>query len=127
MALIAWDQIYKPKMDGGLGIRLVRSMNKALLAKQGWRVYHYHKEWSTIQKHKYLFNVPYLSNFLSYPNVISLSTIWGAMQGVKNILIKGCSWKVGNGQMVRLWDDSWILDHPQMQEIVWHSCGTLLD
>ena len=35
MALIAWDQIYKPIRDGGLGIRSIRSMNRALLAKEG--------------------------------------------------------------------------------------------
>ena len=116
MDLIAWDQICKPKMDGDLRIRSVRSKNKALLAKQGWRVYHDDKEWSTIQKHKYLFNAPYLSNFLSYPNVFSPSSIWGVVQGEKNILINGCSWKVGNGQKIRFCDDAWILDHPLIED-----------
>ena len=72
-------------------------MNKALLAKQGWRVYHDNKEWSTIWKHKYLYNVPSLFDFFSYPNDISPSTIWGVVQGAKNILSEGCSWKARNG------------------------------
>lgn len=33
LALNAWEKIYKPKMNGGLGIRSIRSMNKAFLEK----------------------------------------------------------------------------------------------
>ena len=29
MALIAWENVCKPKIEGGLGIRSIRSMNKA--------------------------------------------------------------------------------------------------
>ena len=113
MALIAWDQICKPKMDGGLGIKSVRSVNKALLAKKGWIVYHDNKEWGSIWKHKYLFTTPSLDDFLSYPIVPSSSTIiWGVVQGAKNILIKGCIWQVGNGHKIRFWDDMWLLYHP---------------
>ena len=81
-------------------------MNKALFAKQGWRVYHDNKECSTIWKHKYLFNAPSLSNFFSYPNVIFPSAIWEAVQGSKNILSEGCSWKAKNGQKIRFWEES---------------------
>ena len=116
MALISRDQVHKPIKDGGLGIRTIQGMNKALLAKQGWQVYHDNKEWSTIQKHKYLYNAPSLSNFLRHPNVISPSSIWGAIQGVKTILTEGCIWKIGNGQRIRFWDDSWIMDHPLIEE-----------
>ena len=72
-------------------------MNKALLAKKGWRADHDDKEWSSIWKHKYLYNAPSLSGFLLYPNVISPSTIWGAMQGAKTILAEGRTWKTRNG------------------------------
>lgn len=51
--LISWDQICKPIRDGGLGIRYIQNMNRVLLAKQGWRVYHDDKEWNVIWKHKY--------------------------------------------------------------------------
>ena len=75
MALIAWDQVCKPIRDGDLEIRLVHSINKALLAKKVLRVYHDDKEWSFIWKHNYLFDAPSLSDFLSYPNVLSPSAI----------------------------------------------------
>ena len=90
-------------------------MNKALLAKQGWRTYHDNKEWSTIWKHKYLFNVNSLPDFLSSPDVIHPSTIWGAIQGTKKTLGKGCSWKIGNGHKVIFREDVWLKDHPLIE------------
>jgi ribonuclease HI len=79
MPLIAWDQVCKPVREGGLGIRKIRSMNKAFLAKQGWRVFHENKEWSTIWKHKYLLNSDSLSDFISSVDVFHPSSIWGAV------------------------------------------------
>ena len=79
MVLIAWDQICEPTQESGLGIRSMQRINRALLAKQGWRFYHDDKEWSIILKHKYLFNAHSLSHFLSSPNVLSPSTILGVV------------------------------------------------
>ena len=91
-------------------------MNKALLAKQGWRVYHDDKEWSTIWKHKYLFNAPSLYDFISYLNFLSPSIIWGVVQGAKNTLSKGCSQNIGNGLIVKFQEDACILDHPLIED-----------
>lgn len=35
IALIAQGKVFKPKVEEGLGIKSIRSMNKALLAKEG--------------------------------------------------------------------------------------------
>jgi hypothetical protein len=75
MPLISWDQVCKPIRGGGLAIQKIRSMNIALLAKQGWRVYHENKQWSNIWKHKYLHNSVSLSDFISSPDVIHPSSI----------------------------------------------------
>ena len=40
-----------------------------------------------------------------YPNVISPSTIWGVVQGAKNILSEGCSWKARHGLKIMFWED----------------------
>ena len=57
-----------------------------------------------------------LADFLSSPHVLSPSAIWGVVQGTKNILGKGCSWKIGNGQKVRFWEDDWLMDHPLIED-----------
>ena len=36
--LVSWGKICKPKSEGGLGIRLAKEMNIALLAKLSWRL-----------------------------------------------------------------------------------------
>lgn len=46
LPLIDWDFFFKPKNLGGMGIRPIREMNKALLAKQGWRVFNEDRDWS---------------------------------------------------------------------------------
>lgn len=117
MPLIAWDQVCKPVREGGLGIRKITSMNKALLAKQGWCVFHENKEWSTIWNHKYLLNSDSLSDFISSSDVFHPSSIWGAVQETKKILGEGCSWKIGNGFKVRFWEDVWLKDHPLIEDV----------
>ena len=55
-------------------------------------------------------------DFVSSPNIISPSAIWGVVQGTKNILGKGCSWKTRNGQKLRFWEDVWSKDHPMIED-----------
>ena len=60
---------------------------------------------------QYLFNVEAISDFFSSPDVIHPSSIWGAIQGTKKNLGKGCSWKIGNGIKVKFWKDVWLKDY----------------
>ena len=52
--LVSWDKVCRLKADGGLGIRVSRDMNKALLAKVGCRLLN-GKEglWARVLRSKY--------------------------------------------------------------------------
>ena len=53
--LIKWNSVCLPKWSGGLGIKTMKDMNQALLAKAAWWVYQDDSgTWCKIIKHKYL-------------------------------------------------------------------------
>ena len=39
MHLVGWNEIVKPKEEGGLGIQAARAKNITLLSKLNWRMY----------------------------------------------------------------------------------------
>ncbi|CAA7027589.1 unnamed protein product [Microthlaspi erraticum] len=52
--LIGWDRVCLPKAEGGLGIRKASLMNRALLAKVGWRLlYDETSLWARVMRSKY--------------------------------------------------------------------------
>ncbi|KAL8141586.1 hypothetical protein V2J09_014618 [Rumex salicifolius] len=91
--------VCKPKAIGGLGIKSMRDMNLALVAKLSWR---FLTNCDVIQK-KYI--KPSLAE------TSSPSPIWRSIQrGVKEVIVSGTSWVLGNGTSVCFWADVWIGD-----------------
>ena len=52
--LVSWDLVCLPKCYGGLGIRKIRHLNNALLAKHIWRIFQSTRVWRDILIEKYL-------------------------------------------------------------------------
>nr|ABW81175.1 non-LTR retrotransposon transposase [Arabidopsis cebennensis] len=88
--LLAWNKIYCTKQAGGLGIRSSRAMNTALLAKIGWRL------------------------------LQDKSSLWARviMLGMREVVIPGVSWVVGDGQTTRFWADKWLMNTPLREDII---------
>ncbi|KAH9298540.1 hypothetical protein KI387_030222, partial [Taxus chinensis] len=64
LPLVAWDKVTLPKGVGGLGLKDIKSMNLALMAKIGWWLEHEQGLWVRILKSKYLManQVTFVSN-----------------------------------------------------------------
>jgi hypothetical protein len=86
-------------MDGGVRFRDLCCFNKALLAKQIWKL------WKTldslmarIMKAKY------------YPecSVLVPSFAWRSIQHSRDLVQEGLLWRIGNGKLVRIWGDRWL-------------------
>lgn len=101
-----WKKLCKLKEFGGLGFSIFGNFNKALLAKQGWRLLKRSDSFvARVIKASYYPN----SDFLS-PNLRNgVSYMWKSIWSTKKILFYGLSWKIGNGISVSIFYQQWIL------------------
>ncbi|KAL0294632.1 UNVERIFIED_CONTAM: hypothetical protein Scaly_3118000 [Sesamum calycinum] len=103
-AKVAWDQICKPKAEGGLGMRSLIIMNQALILKQMWRILQ--NDGSSIWVdwiQRYRLRHSTLWTF----NRTTGSWCWKKMLKLRPILRRGVNYKVGDGSSFSLWQDVW--------------------
>ncbi|KAK3198861.1 hypothetical protein Dsin_022276 [Dipteronia sinensis] len=107
--LITWNSVCLPKWSGDLGIKTMKDMNQAFLAKAAWRVFQDDGGiWCKILKYKYL-NTKSLSDHELSKWVVCSST-WRAIYFGVDLLHKGLRWRVGSGEKIRFWVDDWVPD-----------------
>ncbi|PKA49974.1 Putative ribonuclease H protein [Apostasia shenzhenica] len=95
----------KSKLHGGMGFRNLSAFNKALLAKQGWRIItHSNSLMARVLKAKYFHNCDFLMAQAS-PNS---SYIWRSILWGRDLLKLGLRWRIGNGNSVRVFGDPWL-------------------
>jgi len=101
--LVSWDNISRPKVWGGLGIRMARDSNIALLGKLVWDLLQgTNKHWVSILSHKYTSSAKILNHSTSTPSSIT----WNSIIKAKNILKNGFSWRAGSGES-SFWYSHW--------------------
>ncbi|KAL0289058.1 UNVERIFIED_CONTAM: hypothetical protein Scaly_2713200 [Sesamum calycinum] len=103
-AKVAWEQICKPKQEGGLGIRSLMIMNQALMLKQLWRLIQNDGtsiwvEW--IQRHRLRQSTIWTFNGATG------SWGWKKLLKLRPLLQRGVIYKVGDGSSFSLWQDVW--------------------
>lgn len=119
MNLIAWDKVCKPIRKGGLGLRRIRYMNKFVMAKKIWRGYNIEGEWKLIWDNKYKRQLPTLHSFLKAKDIPIGTNIWKNVTRTRDIIVKGVKWKVGKGNFIKFWEDTWLLDSPISDNPEW--------
>ncbi|KAL5549984.1 hypothetical protein UlMin_000160 [Ulmus minor] len=101
-----WDKLCLPKENGGLGFHDLACFNRALLAKQCWRLIRFPDSlvgW--ILQASYFPRTTFLyAKMGSKPSFVWRSLLWG--RGVINI---GSRWRVVFGERIRVVNDPWIL------------------
>lgn len=100
-----WENLSQAKIRGGLGFKDLSCFNQALVAKQGWRIMQAPDSLvAKILKARYFKYSNFMeANLGSKPSYIWRSIIWG-----REVLVKGCRWRVGNGQQLTVFESSWI-------------------
>ncbi|KAL0316613.1 UNVERIFIED_CONTAM: hypothetical protein Sradi_5539500 [Sesamum radiatum] len=114
-AKVKWEQICKPKEEGGLGIRSIQTMNQALILKHLWRVL---QNDGTSVWVDWIWRYRLQHSTLWTFNGATGSWGWKKMVKLRPLLRSGLIYKVGNGSTFRLWQDIWhdqgplCLSHP---------------
>lgn len=100
-----WPKLLLPKNEGGLGFRDLTLFNKALLAKQVWRM---------VENPDHLVTRVFKARYFKHTDVMEAtlrsnpSYIWRSLLWSRNILQNGILWKVRNGESIKAIDDAWI-------------------
>lgn len=110
--LVAWDKVYLPKSEGGLGIQKASDMNKALIAKIGWRLLHKNESlWAKVVRSKYKVGHIKDHNWMMVKN--RWSATWRSVGiGLRDVICRGHSWVIGDGANVSFWLDKWLSNEP---------------
>ena len=105
LAWKAWDKLCLPKGKGGLGFKKAKDTNRTLLAKLAWMVASKRDNLCmAILRAKYKVRQDWLCKDLSK----FASPIWKAIDSVKDIIVKGACYLIGDRASINVWQDPWI-------------------
>jgi hypothetical protein len=97
-----------PERPGGLGIEVLELKNKCLLSKWLFKLLNEDGVWQELLKNKYLHSKT-LSQVVVKP---SDSPFCKGLMRVKEEFFSRGNFKIGNGQSMRFWEDTWLGDAP---------------
>jgi len=102
---MSWKRLGTPKHCGGMGFRGLEVFNRALLAKQGWKLIScLDTLLARILRERY-----YLGGvFLEAQASRCPSFAWRSIIGAKKLLENRVGWTIGNGKTVKIWGDAWL-------------------
>ncbi|KAA3472112.1 reverse transcriptase [Gossypium australe] len=126
----SWKDLCYPKIVGGLGFRDLYFFNKALLAKQAWRLFAQPDcLLAKVLKARYYPKTNFLSAKVgSYP-----SFTWRSICGARELIAAGLCWRIGNGKSINIWNDPWVPGTGQSclsvqnMNIHWQTVNQLID
>lgn len=107
--MVCWQDICKPKDQGGLGVMNTKQMNIALMLKWVWRILTEEDSkllWLQLLKAKY----PVSDLFGSTP--AGGSQFWHSIHKIKHLFKLGARFEPGDDSRVCFWTDLWTGEEP---------------
>jgi hypothetical protein len=109
--LVKWSKVCSPISEGGLGIRSLRTFNRALLGKWLWRYEHERGAWwRTVVDAKFgSVEGGWCSLAPSGPHGVGL---WKNIRKGWSLFCRYTRCELGDGSKIRFWDDTWCGESP---------------
>lgn len=105
MAYVAWGKITQPKGMGGLGLRSIEEMNKALVLKVIWKLAsNADAQWVQLLQAKYYPR----GAFWSTQRNTRCSKLWRNLMHLRPFLQHHICWKIGSGFDIPLYSQPWF-------------------
>ncbi|KAL5554075.1 hypothetical protein UlMin_041476 [Ulmus minor] len=101
----SWEKLCSHKVDGGMGFRDLRMFNKAILAKQAWRIHTQPTSLAARVLQGFYFHN---SSFLQIKVNSSSSFIWRSILWGRELYKQGLRCKIGSGQNIYIYHDCWL-------------------
>jgi hypothetical protein len=106
LSLKSWNSLCIPKALGGLGLRKMKDVNLALLAKLGWKLLTgANTLWVSQLTGKYLFSS---NSFLSPSSISATSWLWKGIIKTKPLISLGACHNIHPHSSLSVWNSSWI-------------------
>lgn len=93
---VAWHRICNPVKEGGLGIKSLRTVNKAAMLKLTWELIISPSQWASIIKARVLRGETPISYNIR-------SSIWSGLKNNFNTMMENHSWQLGSGTNINFW------------------------
>ncbi|XP_022003085.1 uncharacterized protein LOC110900505 [Helianthus annuus] len=106
---VAWKDVCKPKEEGGLGIRSISDVNKALITSHIWSIITNRESLWVQWIHAYRLKG---RNFWDVQARGNLTWSWRKILAIRS-LVRPYVWKsIGNGNGTNVWSDNWCSCSP---------------
>ncbi|XP_021971338.1 uncharacterized protein LOC110866498 [Helianthus annuus] len=106
---VPWKDVCKPKEEGGLGIRSISEVNKALITSHIWSIITNRESLWVQWIHAYRLKG---RNFWEIPARGNLTWSWRKILAIRS-LVRPFVWKsIGNGNGTNVWSDNWCSCSP---------------
>ncbi|KAL5578525.1 hypothetical protein UlMin_020224 [Ulmus minor] len=114
-----WEQLCVHKKNGGMGFRDLRLFNKAILAKQAWRI---HTQPSSLVARVLQGFYFTSSSFLQVKKSNAASFVWRSILWGRELFLQGARWKIGCGKDTYIYHDRWLPrdGHSCPDSLIWH-------
>ncbi|XP_056697398.1 uncharacterized protein [Spinacia oleracea] len=99
--LVAKEDMFKPKDQGGLGIRSHEKLNASAMAKLGWKLSQGEENLAYRCIHAKYVHANHVTKFSNG------SPIWKSVGKDWDLLASNSVWEVGNGENIHVWTENW--------------------